>query len=321
MFIPAVVRTQAVARRHLAYNWFIVLRRRHRASTHIKKWYKRMVRRAEMMRKLRLLQEEMKNRQVAQIQKIIRGKLARKLFHRMRIADHGRKVLASKVILKAWVSFRDARRFKKLYDEHMAKKRALVIEKMETARKQIYEDLAEAKKDLDFSKRCVQLVEARLEEVDVFYVEAELRVTKVSKELDELMPEDVEQGWAESFGVEIEGLYNQMNMAKEERRLRIVQLKKAQREYINISVEQEELEAELDTANIKEAGNMEKIRLGEIMAVEKRLKDLKDRKIRIEKCRWKIKSNRRSIIERIRDEKLQQQVGSCVDKAMSLLIY
>jgi hypothetical protein len=308
VFIPAIIRTQAVARRHLAHNWFIELRRRHRASTYIKQWYKRMLRRAEMMRKWRILQEEMRNRQVAQIQKIIRGKLARKLFHRMRIADHGRKVLASKVILKAWVSFRDARRFKKLYDEHMAKKRSLVIEKMEKARKQICEDLAEAKKDLAYSRRCVQLVETRLEEVDLFYVEAELRVAKVSKELDELTPEDVEHGWAESFGVEIEGLYNQMNMAKEERRLRIVQLKNAQREYVNISIEQEELEAELDAANVKEAENMEKIRLGEIMAVEKRLKDLKDRKIRIEKCRWKIKSNRRNIIERIRDEKLKQQV-------------
>ncbi|CAM9236463.1 unnamed protein product, partial [Ectocarpus fasciculatus] len=301
-YIPAIVRAQASIRRHLAEKAYKLRVVKYRASTFIKKWYKRMLKRAEYHERQRLLREVYRGSMAAEIQKIIRSYQARRLFHRMRITDSSNRILAGKVIMRAWVSFRDGRRFKKLFDEHLAKIQQSVVEKMVKAREQVIADKVEALSDLEHSRRTVERVKTRIKEVDLFFTEAELRVRKINSELDCLTPEDIDKGWAEAFGTELSGLVNQMTLAREEKRLRVVQLKKSQKEYIAISIEHEELDIELDAINIRELENMERLRLGEIIAIERRLKEQKERKIRIERCKWKVRSNRRNIIERVRDE-------------------
>jgi stress-induced morphogen len=308
VYLPSIVRVQAVARRYVDQHAYTILVKEHRNSTYIKRWYKRMLKRAAYHEQQRLLREVYRGSMASQIQKIVRSFQAKKLFHRMRITDSSERTFAGKIILRAWICFRDRRRFQKLFDVHIAKNQLAVVQKMVAAREQVIADKKEALADLEYSRRTVDRVRERLGEVDLFFTEAEMRCRKIQSELDNLTPEDIDRGWAEAFGTELEGLVNQMTMAREEKRLRTVQLKKAQKEYIGISVEHEELDIELDAINIRELENMDRLRLSEIIAIERRLKEQKDRKIRIEKCRWKISSNRRKIIERVRDEKLKEQV-------------
>lgn len=314
IFIPAIIRIQAVMRKYIAIAAYEIKIVSSRASTFIKRWYKRMLVRALYHERQRKLREVYKASMAAQIQKMIRAHQARRLFHRMRITESSNRILAGKIILRAWVSFRDGRRFRKLFDEHLAKIQQSVVNKMVIAREQVISDKSEALADLEHSRKTVERVKVRLKEVDLFFTESEMRVQKIQRELDALTPEDIDRGWAEAFGTELDGLVNQMTMAREEKRLRVYQLEKAQLEYVRISIEHEELDMELDAINVRELENMERLRLGEIIQIERRLKEQKERKIRFEKCKWKIESNRRNIIQRVRDEKLKEQVRKqCYD--------
>ena len=113
--------------------------------------------------------------------------------------------------------------------------------------------------------------------------------------------EDIERGWGESFGLEFEELSQQKAMAREELRLRRGQIRRAQDEQRELYCELEESELELDRISLREVECYEHLRQADILRIERILNQIRQRNIRIERCRWKVASNRLKVLRRNKD--------------------
>ena len=142
-----------------------------------------------------------------------------------------------------------------------------------------------------------------------FLMEAELRCQRVQNDLLEMSIDDVERGWADAYSIEYEMLNHQITMGKEEMRLLRNNLLKRRKEIDILNSELEEYELEFDKLSTLEAEYTETLRRAEVRRVERRVQDRWSRLVRVEKCKWKIESNRMNIINRYRPnyEKLKKK--------------
>ena len=123
---------------------------------------------------------------------------------------------------------------------------------------------------------------------------------KLQMDLAAINNEDMERGWAEAYGQEYEALNHMANMATIEKRMLKNSLMKKAREMLFLQCELEDTEWESDNICILELANVESLRRSEVGRVERRAIDKKNRALREERCRWKIDSVRRNVIERNR---------------------
>lgn len=315
VYIPTVIKLQAVVRRHSAKMMVFHIRRRRRASICIQCAWRCYCARLVLTEKRRLEFIRKQGLVAAKIQKVVRAYLARRVFRARLYSEVGRRLIAAKKIMRAWVNFRNYRRFQKLMDEHKLKlyfNRAL---KMKKCREELEEDIIEIRKDIQEASNAMIKVRKRAKELDTFIIETELRLPEIERELLTMGVEDVERGWGESFGLEFEELSQQKAMAREELRLRRGQLKRAQDEERELYCELEESELELDRISLREVECYERLRQAEIIRIERILNQIRQRNIRIERCRWKVASNRLKVLRRNKDyfrgfqEKVQESRG------------
>ena len=96
---------------------YLLLKKRNKAASQIQKSYRYAVKRVEAIERWKLAMATRRDKMVAQMQKIVRGKQARKLFRRNSLIISGKKILAAKTILRAWVNFKISKRFIVLLEE------------------------------------------------------------------------------------------------------------------------------------------------------------------------------------------------------------
>ncbi|CAE7561997.1 unnamed protein product, partial [Symbiodinium microadriaticum] len=128
-----------------------------------------------------------------------------------------------------------------------------------------------------------------------------MRMPDLEKQMEDIEMEDVENGWGEAYGTEYEMLSQQKAMAREELRLRRVQIRNSLEEEQELVLELEDTELELDRVASNEVNSYEYLRHSEVDEIWKRLKRNRDREIRIEKSRWGIRSKRVNVIRRSKD--------------------
>lgn len=95
-------------------------------------------------------------------------------------------------------------------------------------------------------------------------------------------------------------LINQKKLAREELRLKRIQINEANTEYFDLCLELEDTELELDHISVNEVEGYEFLRQNEINEIYKRVKRIREREVRIQRCRWKVKSSRVKVIQRNR---------------------
>jgi len=249
-----------------------------------------------------------------QCQAFVRGCLARMKLPALALSISGKRVFAAKVIQRAWINFRNLRRFEKLMDENRAIHLARRLVTIKDSRTDLEKDLVEIRRDLDVVIATCARNKERIKDLDDFMVETNMRLPVLVEELNSISMEDVNQGWGEAMGHEFECLTYQSNMARHEIRLRRALNRKYQREILELSLELEEGELEMDDLCAQAVESAEAMRRTETAVIERRVRRRMQRMVRVERCRWKIATNRRNVIRRGRRvlKELEEKVCTCV---------
>jgi hypothetical protein len=297
-FIPAIIATQAIVRKHIQQKAYVILRRDHQMASIIQLGYICYRARLVFRRKYREYLLRKKGNYAIKIQSIVRAFIARKIFKKKLLDVVGKRMIAAKTILRAWVNFTVTRRMNALMVEHRAKLHHEKTAKMRVLREEILADLIEIREDIKNSQHVTSKARKRAKVLGDFIVEAEMRMPDLEKSMEGIEMEDVEMGWGEAYGTEYEMLSQQKAMAREELRLRRLQIRTQLEEEQELVLELEDTEIELDKVASNEVASYEFLRQSEMNEIYKRLQRIRDREIRIEKKRWSIHSKRVKVIRR-----------------------
>jgi hypothetical protein len=151
--------------------------------------------------------------------------------------------------------------------------------------------------------------------------EMKRRLAEVEVELDEMTEEDIEHGWGEAFENEYAQLVEQLPMSEEDLRVHQWHVDEETEKLFDFDMEWDELEIDQDELCMREIDNLENIRRLEIDRCEyRRDKDMETR-IRTQKNRWKIKSNRVKRMGRqsSSDQGKAEEVAMPYDEAQTIM--
>ena len=270
----------------------------HNAAQKIQRNFRDLLRRIESRRRREAMKMALRVKMCIKCQAFVRGYIARKRFPAMALEMNGRRVLAARVIQKAWINFRNLIRLDKLLDEHRAKRMAKRIVTLRETQSDLQKDILDIKNDISTVQKVIDRCRVRIKELDDFQIEVNMRLPQLREELNAITLEDVDHGWGEAFGMEFESLTFQSAMARQEARLRKALLRKQLRELLDLQLELEIAELEMDDLSMRLLETVEALRRTNIAVIDKRLRRKLQREIRIEKCRWKIDTNRTNVIRR-----------------------
>lgn len=193
-FMPAVIKTQAVARKFKVRKQFQQLKRRSQSARFLQRVYKDMNERVKaklVANSLRILR---KDRAITVIQTLVRKFLAKLDFRRKLLAQRGEIVRAGKMISRVWQNYLFNRRYEVLLDVHKEELSREKIKRYMLIREDLGLDIGEIKDDIALANRAVERNRQRLKEIEVFMLEASLRINRVKKEMAALTSEDFERG-------------------------------------------------------------------------------------------------------------------------------
>lgn len=302
--IPAVVFVQKYIRGYLSRTKYVGVRDRFRAAICIQKEFRRYQKRLALLAKWRALMVFQKNQVAATIQKIIRGRLARLHFKRLVLERQGRVTLAGKIIIRAWLNFKHAKRMQFLLDANRVNIYTKKLARIGEVRKELEMDRAEILADIDHAKKAMSRSKEQIHKTEQFLMEIQLRLPRIKTELVSLTQQDAESGWPEALRHEYEALAHQGKMGKEELRIRRAGLLKLESEVERLHFELEECYVELDSLTAIELENFEALRRAEVGLIERKVNHKHSRLIRVEKCRWRVDSTRLKVITRKQEEHL-----------------
>lgn len=292
IFLPAVLKVQCKIRQHIAYRFVVKKLRDSRAARVIQRSFRYHVRYERTKKQRRALMQHRIELRVVFIQKHIRRFLARKKFRHMLLAYNGRVILAAKVIMRAWRTYKMEQNYsfmleevrkeneKKLYGQLVE-----VIDSLKTDIREAYNDLATAMKSRERYKE-------RLRSLEEYVTQAALRMENIKKEMGKLTMDDFERGWAEALGQEYEYVIHQELMAREETRVIRAKLRSLQDEVLTLQLEIEESEMELDELDQRCIELINQMRVRLIREQERKAEKNMRRMIYRERAHWRIRSNR-----------------------------
>lgn len=301
-FIPAIIKVQTWTRMFCAYREYTELRRRRIAACRIQKSYRYSIARAEAMRRWEESMRRRKDLVVAQMQKIVRGFQARKFYRRLARTMNGRRISAAKTILKAWVNFRNSRRFTVLIEEHRIQTLSKKVVRLQAALQECTKDMEEINGDIMNSKKSIEKVKERIKKLTLFRIQSEIRIDNLKDNLKNITPEDFERGWAEAYDQEFTSLNQIMAMANNEMRCLQVKTNTLNGELLDLYLEKENCEIEQDELSMVEIETTESLRRAQVGRIERIITDYRNRLIRHERYRWRIASDRRNVLNRIREK-------------------
>lgn len=127
-----------------------------------------------------------------------------------------------------------------------------ILMEISEERKEVLEDLADTKADIRDEKARQKIWQKRLDDLTRFKADAELRITQVEHELTVLDAEAIQQGWGSAYDEELDRLNNKILLAAEETRLLRVLIRRCQDKIQDLSLEVEDVEADLDANSAQE---------------------------------------------------------------------
>jgi stress-induced morphogen len=292
IYIPMAIKVQSYIRCFLAICKVSFLKRRYHAAKKIQSSYRTYQTYLKQQEFRRRLLEAKRVRYVVIIQKNIRRFLIFKKYQRWITIQRGKELLAAKMILRGWKVYQINKKYSLLLEDFRIQREQSLLLKYETFKEKIQKDLKEITIDIHFLSKSMERYKIRLKELNQFLSQVAFRLTKINKEMSLLQMEDFEKGWAEALGQEYEYLTHQELMAREELRLIRHKIYRLEEELFSLYVEQEENEMELDRMDQLMISTMEKSRLRQILAAERKSDNALWKNLYREKVHWKITSNR-----------------------------
>jgi hypothetical protein len=299
-YIPAIIKVQAYTRLMNQYRAYKILVHRHASARKIQFCWRRLIIWRKAREQWKLMRIIFLNNKAAIIQKHIRRMLARLNFSKILLLTEGKKILAAKKIMRAWVNFLYSKRLEILLDENRAKFYQEKLNGIDEIRNEVKFDQEEILVDIQLADEAIAKIKHRLNEIDTFIIESDLRIEKIQIEMSNLTPDDFERGWAEAFGSEFSMLTRQQAMGTQEMRLLRNKLMKQKAEKCRLYCELEDAELEILKLSVLETEAMEGLRRSEIWRITKRVDAKWSFLFRTEICRWKVESSRINVIRKNR---------------------
>jgi hypothetical protein len=204
--------------------------------------------------------------------------------------------------MRGWIRYRDGRRYRKVKEAWEVEQSAETLMDLDEERQEILEDLEDIELDIYARERSLKRVNKRIKEILYFNEQVALRLPKVDYEVQNPGPKDITQGWYEAFQDEYERLNWQTALAREELRMCRVNARKLQTELDTLWLEREDVQIDLDHVGQSEQHEFELLRRLELRRADRRKNEEWEKRVRMEKNKWKIDDVRRTVIRRKRHD-------------------
>ena len=300
--LKSVLLIQSQYRGFVQRNNLVVLKIRWYNATRIQGCFRMFVAKRLAQKKWREYLALMKSNNCRNIQRSWRGFTSRRRTYQKKCNDAARRLYASRIIMRAWIRFRDSKRYRNVKEAWEVEQSAELLMDLDEERKEILEDLNDIEDDIAKRDRSLKRALKRLVELKEFTSQCSLRIPKVEWELERLDLKDVETGWAEAFSDEFERLHNQTRMAREEARLCKCNQLKLEAQLEKLWIEREDVNIDLDSVGTREMEEFELLRRMEVDRANARKKRDWIKRVRHEKNKWKVDDVRRTVIRRTRTD-------------------
>ncbi|KAG5183563.1 hypothetical protein JKP88DRAFT_316672 [Tribonema minus] len=246
VIIPAIVAIQAVWRGAIA-----------RAAM--------VRRRARWLAAVKLQMERHKSQAATVLQCAWRQHCARFELRLLREDATWRRVLAARVIVRAW--------------------RAYLLSK---SAQEIAADLQACADDTALQHKIIRKTRRRMCDIAQYVREAEHRLEELEGLIEGATFEDAEQGWAENYDKEYDAITNSIKMTQEEQRLLRVVERQRLENLMDLHAEAEDLHCDLDANAVHQMDLADILRRLELArAIDAARRDKQER-TRRERARWKL---------------------------------
>lgn len=244
--------------------------------------------------------ESIRYASASRIQRAYQCYKARRQLLYLRLARQGTCGKAVVVVQSAWRSYCSRKVLKQFRFCSMIERKAEALTKAKDEREMIEFDLFDARADLKRIIRYKAKALRRIKELKAMRIEWERRQPVVEKELSQLTEEDVDRGWGEAFVTEKHILHYSLELSVEDILSRREQVREYEIEIEDLRLEIEDLERDLEESVLSETGELESYREFEIAHALRMFQEERDRRVRLQRIRWRVKNVRKNVIMRDR---------------------
>jgi hypothetical protein len=319
--LPAVIKVQNRFRTHMSKKKIFEVRKTRHACLKIQCFYRGVVGRRIMLVEWDKMRRQYKDRLATRLQSEFRAYKARCKFYLMKQVWVAQRIAAATIIQAGWKGHVAVQR---VYVKTLRRKAERVWTDLawcEDEKNAIVEDMDDVGEEKIAVTKTKKYHFKKVEALKDLRWEMKRRLAEVEVELDEMTEEDIEHGWGEAFENEYAQLVEQLPMSEEDLRVHQWHVDEETEKLFDFDMEWDELEIDQDELCMREIDNLENIRRLEIDRCEyRRDKDMETR-IRTQKNRWKIKSNRVKRMGRqsSSDQGKAEEVAMPYDEAQTIM--
>lgn len=299
---PAAVQIQRVFRGHMVRKSLEELRDQTEAAITLQQMWRKRSKIKMIQDKLRGFRLALRNAKASQIQRSYRCYRARQQLVYLQMSYQARYGKAAVAIQSAWRSHCSREQLREFRFCSLIERKARALTQWKESREMIEFDMLDARADL---KRVIKYKAKslrRIKELKDMRIEWERRQPVVDKELSDLTEEDLDRGWGEAFQTEKHILHYSLELSVEDILSHKQQVREYDAEIDDLRLEIEDLERDLEECILSETVELEAYRELELSHARSMFADERVRKIRLQRIRWRVKSDRKNIVMRKRDD-------------------
>jgi len=239
------------------------------------------------------------------IQRRVRGILARVRFVSLRRSIAGIRIRAARVILRAWRRCQGWRKWEEHKRKWQLENAGRQLLALHDSAQEVCADMHDVRCDMKEVRDQRRWYKSRIKTISEFQFQAQVRLPIIEEELEKMEAPDVDAGWAEALENEHSRLCGQLAMAKEEKHLLKVSIKRFDAQLRDLQLEFEDLEVDLDDLASSEHDIFEFLHRAELERAEKMAQRHHERQVSLQRARWRVNDIRTHLLNRTRTEQHQ----------------
>lgn len=293
---PAALNIQRVYRGYMVRRRVEATSDRIEAAITLQQMWRRRSNIKKIKDKLLGFRESIRHASASRIQRGYQCYRARQRLLYLRLARQGTCGKASVVIQSAWRSHCSRKALKQFRFCSMIERKADALTTAKNEREMIEFDLFDARADLKRIIRYKAKSLRRIKELKAMRIEWERRQPVVEKELSQLTEEGIDRGWGEAFVTEKHILHYSLELSVEDILSRREQVREYESEIEDLRLEIEDLERDLEECILSETEELEAYREFEMSHAARMFQEERDRRVRLQRIRWRVKNVRTNVI-------------------------
>ncbi|TMW57300.1 hypothetical protein Poli38472_003225 [Pythium oligandrum] len=297
---PAAVSIQRVFRGYMVRKGLEDIRDRVEAAITLQQMWRKHNRIKTIQNRLRGFRVAIRNAKATKIQHFYRCFRAKRTLMLLKMTERARHGRAAVAIQSAWRSHCSRVQLKEFRFCSRIERKAQALADWKERREDIEFDMEDARADLKRMIKYKAKSLRRIRELKDMRIEWERRQPVVEKELSQLTEEDIDRGWGEAFETEKHILRFTLELSVEDILGRKEQIREYDAEIEDLRLELEDLERDLEECILGETMELEDYRDVEVQHGQQMFVEERERRIRLQRVRWRAKNVRPNVILRHR---------------------